>query len=181
MGELKAIDTDKIYRLFYPIVPIVVTAAHGGEVGGLAAISYIALSFKPPLIGASIHGESRTARLVRSSKEFALNWLDYDDRDQILKMGEAARRDVKDKLKAMGLATANAKAITAPVLRNAVAVVECKLSNVFTTGDHELFVGESVAAYAIEDFEEYWRFSKYRAPLYIGSGRGEKFARMSIP
>lgn len=178
---MRAVDTGKIYRLFYPVVPIVVTAAHGGEVGGLAAISYIALSFKPPLIGVSIHGESRTGRLVRASKEFALNWLDYEDRDQILKISEAAGKDVRDKLKAMGLETAKAKAIAAPVLRNAVAVVECKLNNVFTTGDHELFVGESVAAYAIEDFDEYWQFSKYRAPLYIGSGRGEKFARMSIP
>ncbi|KJU84237.1 flavin reductase domain-containing protein FMN-binding protein, partial [Candidatus Magnetobacterium bavaricum] len=33
-----------------------------------------------------------------------------------------------------------------PVLNNAMAYVECKMVSIFKAGDHELFVGEAVAA-----------------------------------
>ncbi len=178
---MKPIEAAKIYRLFYPVVPVVVTASHKGETGGLAAISYISLSFKPPLVGVSIHPKSRTHRLVRDSREFAMNWLDYMDREKILKMGETTGAEVKDKLKASGLTTAPARAIGAPVLGEAVAVVECRLKDTYPTGDHELFVGECLSAYAVDDFDEYWRFRKYSAALYVGSGRAEKFASMTLP
>lgn len=175
---LNPLEKAKLYRIFYPVVPIIVTAEHKGEIGGLTAISYISLSFDPPLVGVSISPENRTHFLTRESGYFAMNWLDVKHADKILFMGEKSSRVVKDKIEAAGLSVQRGKS-PAPVLKEAAAILECRVESIKRTGDHDLFVGECVYAYALDDFHEYWRFEKYSPPLYMGTGHAKRIVTLS--
>ena len=55
-----------------------------------------------------------------------------------------------------------------PVPDSASAALECRLTGKERFGDHILLVGRVVAAYASEDFEDYWQFKQYKPIMYTG-------------
>ncbi|MAH21789.1 MAG: hypothetical protein CMO12_03145, partial [Thaumarchaeota archaeon] len=76
---MKKVRRDLIHRIFYPVVPIIVTSQSGKRIGGMAAVSCMPISVNPPLVGISISPKNRTHGLVEASGCFALNWLDAQD------------------------------------------------------------------------------------------------------
>ncbi|MFQ5950692.1 MAG: flavin reductase family protein [Candidatus Geothermarchaeales archaeon] len=168
------VPLSRFHRLFYPIVATVVTSRQEEDVGGMAAVSYVPLSFDPPLVGVSIQPGHRTHRLVSASGYFAINWVDRAHADKIEAMGSPTERRVKDKIKACDFTHHPGQEAPVPVVDQAVAALECRVRERHRTGDHDLFVGEVLAAYTISDFEEYWRFEGYSPALYAGSTESEK-------
>ncbi|MCK4482725.1 flavin reductase family protein, partial [Candidatus Bathyarchaeota archaeon] len=61
--------------------------------------------------------------------------------------GRVSGRDY-DKFKEVGLTPLPAKNVKPPIIKKCVAHLECNLHSQFTTGDHTVFVGEIVEAYA---------------------------------
>ena len=158
-----------IHRLFYPTVPVMVTSESKGMVGGMPANSCIPLSFDPPLVGISVAPRHHTHSLIKESKVFALNWVDRKHSSKVEELGKGSGRAATDKLADSGFTTTNGKAVPVPVLREAVAVVECRVRERYVTGDHNLLVAESLIAYASEDFADYWKFNTYWPILYAGT------------
>ncbi|MFQ5997822.1 MAG: flavin reductase family protein [Candidatus Bathyarchaeia archaeon] len=168
--SLKTVGLENFYRLFYPVVPIVVTASNGSINGGMAAISYLPLSFRPPRVGVSLSPGHSTYDLVKDSREFALNWVDSALDEKVDFMGKVSGKTVSEKLSRSGFNLTEAKMIKAPVLNDAKAILECSLADIHQFGDHDLFVGDVLIAYATEDFDDYWKFFSYSPILYVGSG-----------
>ncbi len=165
---LKRIGLDDVERLFYPVVPVVVTAEYGGRIGGMFAAWWSQVSFKPLLVGVAIAPERYTYKLVKSSGVFALNFLDFSRVDSAPFIGDVSARFLPDKLEKAGLKVFKGKALGAPIIEDAAAAVEVKLVKVVELGDHDWFVGEVVAAYAIEDFDGVWRLERYKPLFYLG-------------
>jgi len=181
----KSVDPAKVHRLFYPQVPVVITAEFEGRVGGMPAIWCMPLSFNPPLVGAAIAPEHETYRIITGAQAFGINWLDFTYAKQIGELGEISAKEHENKLSAVGLTTIKGRKTSQPLIQEASAVLECELRERHRTGTHELLVGQVVTALADENFDEYWDFSKYNPLLYAGtvnekgkswlfkSGRGE--------
>lgn len=169
-----SVPLSRFHRIFYPTVTTVVTSQLEEEIGGMAAVSHMPISFDPPLVGVSIQPGHRTHRLVSTSGYFAVNWVDRVHGDKIGAMGSRTERGTKDKITACGFTHHPGRETPVPVLDQAVATVECSVQERHRTGDHDLFVGEVVAAYAIPDFQEYWLFEGYSPALYAGSTESEE-------
>lgn len=167
---MKKISNLRGLRLFYPTVPVVVTAKSGDKVNAMPAVWSTPLSFTPPLVAVSIAPERYTYRLIVESGYFALNWLDFRYVDAVVYLGEVSGRYKEDKVAAAGLTIVEGTKV--PVLSEAVGVVECRLKDRFEVGDHDLFVGECLAAYASEDFEDTWRLERYSPMFSLGSIQG---------
>jgi len=73
------VGLEVLERLLYPVVPVLVTAEHGGRVGGMLAAWWMQASFNPPLLAVAIAPERYTYKLVRESGVFAFNLLDFRD------------------------------------------------------------------------------------------------------
>ncbi|MDW8083807.1 MAG: flavin reductase family protein [Candidatus Caldarchaeum sp.] len=168
---MKRVPADRFHRLFYPQVAAVVTAAAGDEVGGLLASSVMPTSFDPPKVAVSLGKNHKTTRLVEASKTFAVNWLSYENLTNMEKLALPTPAGVKDKLSSVGLEYRRDGKTGAPILLDAVAFLECSVEWGRDVGDHFLYVGEVFEAMAVEDFEDYWRFERYKPVLYVGSAR----------
>ena len=167
--KLKEVSPANAYRLFYPSNTALLSVSFQGKDDVIPVISFCSLSFDPPLFGVAINRKHFSHGLVKKSGCFALNLLDASKAKAIAAAGDVSSRVVKNKLSAVGLALQRARQIDGKAVKDAVAVVECKVIKVIQTGDYDFFVGRCEAAYAAEDFDEYWRFEKYSPSLYIGS------------
>ena len=169
-----------VHRLFYPVTPVIITAESEGIIGGMPANSCMPLSFNPQLIGLSVNPEHRTHTLISESNYFCVNWINRKHSPKMELLASRSGEDVKDKLSAAGFSVTIGRTTPLPVLKEAVAVVECKVKERHVIGDHDLFVAEGLDAYASPDFGKYWRFKNYWPILYTGSTKEEKFKMLSL-
>ena len=107
------------------------------------------LSMTPPLVGILVAPRRYSHELISSAREFVVNIPTVEILDKAIKCGRISGRR-HDKFSEIGLTAKPAKIVKTPVIEECVAHLECKLMNQLTTGDHTLFIGEVVAAYANE-------------------------------
>jgi flavin reductase (DIM6/NTAB) family NADH-FMN oxidoreductase RutF len=166
---LQPVRSDLVHRLFYPVVPAVVTAIHDRRVGGLLAIPST-LSFKPPMVGVTIMPTSNTYRLIQASRMFGVCLIPYSHVDKLARLAEKAP-GVEDKLTWAGFEYELGGTVPVPIIRQSYAWLECTVETAYEIGDHTLYVGLVKAAYAHEDFDEYWQLIHYEPVFYVGKTR----------
>lgn len=164
----KVVDPAKIHRLFYPQVPIVITAQFEHQVGGMPAIWCMPLSFNPALVGVAVAPEHETHKIITHTHAFAMNWLDFSYAKQVGELGEISAKVVRNKIMEVGFSVVKGTMTGQPLIKEASAVLECQLIEKHQTGTHDLLVGKVILASA-ENFDDYWDFSKYNPLLYAGT------------
>ena len=170
----KDVDPSKIHRLFYPQVPVVITAEFEGRVGGMSAIWCMPLSFNPPLVGVAIAPEHESYRIITGAGAFGVNWLTFSYAKQVGELGEISAKDYRNKLSAVGFKTVSGPKTSQPLIQEASAAIECSIRKKYQTGTHELLVGEVLTASVNGNFDDYWDFSKYNPLLYAGTVDGKE-------
>lgn len=168
----KDVDLQKMHRLFYPQVPVVVTVGLENHVGGMPAIWCMPLSFSPPLVGLGIAPEHETYKMILGARAFGVNWLSLSYAAKVCELGEISGGAYENKLSEVGFTTIKGKRTSQPLLREASAILECELRERHRTGTHELMIGEVVRAAANNWFENYWDFARYDPLLYAGTTSG---------
>jgi flavin reductase (DIM6/NTAB) family NADH-FMN oxidoreductase RutF len=116
----------------------IVTVAGAGELHGMTASSFASVSLAPPLVLVCLDKSSRTLTLVAETGTFAVNVLRADQQ-------EASRAFARPGLKPFASLPHRMGANGAPVLDEAIAVLECTTYRVFEAGDHEVVLGEVTA------------------------------------
>jgi flavin reductase (DIM6/NTAB) family NADH-FMN oxidoreductase RutF len=119
----------------------------------------------------------RTNRIVRSSEQLSINWLNFESeksRKAILDLAkpfQSGGREKYDKLKEHNIPYQIIRRV--PVIKYVCAFALCKIQRRIATGDHDLFIARVIHARAIHDFtaDGYWRFEEYEPILYVGSIR----------
>lgn len=162
------VDPSLIHRLFYPQVPLVMAAQHGGRVSAMPVVSYLSVSDKPPMVGVGCIPKGFTCKLALKASAFSLSVLDRSRADALSKLATLSGAKVKDKLSEVGLAHTTGKKAKAPVLEDALGTIECSLKSSLRLGDHLLLVGRVEAAYAADAFTDFWDFDRYTPMLYTG-------------
>lgn len=119
----------------------IVTVAAGDELHGMTASSFASVSLVPPLVLVCLDKTSRTLTLVSEVRSFAVNVLRADQQDVSVAF---SRRGVKPFESVAHGRGSNG----APVLDDAIAVLECGTYRVFEAGDHEVVLGEVTAVSA---------------------------------
>lgn len=96
------------------------------------------VSFEPPLVAVSIYKERYSKELAEGLKVFAVNILGQDQRNLALRFTKPAKVG-EDKFAGLNIET---KATGAPILKDALAYLDCEVVETVTLGDHVLFVGQ---------------------------------------
>lgn len=167
------------YRLFYPQVPAIVCAKYRNEIAAMPANSCISLSNSPALVGVAVRSESKTARLLSSSKNFSLSWLTYSKKaEKYVDQLSSKSPPEPNKLTALGIPYKTVEGV--PVITEAIAFLICHKYSVKRYGDHTLFVGRVKSAKSSRDFskDNYWRFKEYKPMLYLGSNKKDPFTTL---
>ena len=132
------------YHLGYPKMLVLVTSKDKEKDNIITLAWHTPLSHKPPLYGISITPNRFSHNLIRRSKEFAINFIDNSIRGEALYCGTHTGKII-NKFEETGLHRKRAKVIKAPLIREAVAWIECKLVDEKKIGDHTLFIGKVVS------------------------------------
>ncbi len=165
-----------------------VTSAWHGKSNVMPAAFVTPLSFDPPLVGVAISPSRHSYDMIRYSEQFALNIPSRRLLHHVQYLGSVSGADV-DKFELTKLPTFKALRVEAPLIEGCVGWVECGVQDTLRVGDHELFVGQVLAAQAAsEAFEGTWLLEDEESkPLhYVGvnfySLLGPRFeARMPRP
>jgi flavin reductase (DIM6/NTAB) family NADH-FMN oxidoreductase RutF len=160
-----AVPQELVYRLFYPQIPLIISAKFRGIIAAMPAVSCMSVSNAPPVIAVSVGRSLRTDLVMKKAKNFALSWVDFRYREIVKLLSMPGKKT--NKLKEVGVPYMNL--LGTPVPRAAIAYAICEKKKVIEVGDHDLFMGRVIGSMASLDFDEYWKFSEYRPILYRGS------------
>ena len=138
----------------------VVAARHGPLLAGMTANAIASISIDPPLMMASIARKAETHDAIVGSHAFAVSVLSREQRS----LADCfAQPTTADKLKRFCDAAWHEAETGSPILEGALAYFDCRLTARHDGGDHEIFIGEIVAAGYREDAEPLlWYASGYR-------------------
>ncbi|MGQ9674755.1 MAG: flavin reductase family protein [Chloroflexota bacterium] len=151
------IPLSNAHRLINVGCIVLITATAKGRTNVMPAAWVSPVSQRPPLVAVSIAVTSFTHDLIARSNEFVLNVPGAELVKQVMTMGTVSGRDA-DKLKQSGLHLAPPKVVSAPLIAECLGHLECAVANRITVGDHSLFIGEVLAAWAEKDaFDQFWR------------------------
>lgn len=137
--SLEAAEFRRVLGHFATGVTVVTSTGPDGAVSGLTASAVASVSLDPPLVLVCIDRAANTHDPIEASGVFAINVLDEG--------GEAlARRfaTYPGPEKFEGIAY-RAEVTGAPVLDDALAWVDCEITDVYEGGDHTIYVGMVVA------------------------------------
>jgi len=104
-------------------------------------------SHEPAMVAISISPNRHSHRLIEETGEFVINIPTLDIVKETLACGRTSGKN-HDKFIETGLTLIPARKVGAPIVRECIAHIECKVRNQFKTGDHTIFVGEIVEATA---------------------------------
>ena len=125
-----------------PAGVVVITARVGDEFRGLTASSLVSISLDPPLVLVGLERESATRAAVLETKAFNASLLTRSQEflaDRFA--GRAPALDLEWRTLPHRLGTNGI-----PLLDGCAAWLECRLVQVHQAGDHDICVGEGLAA-----------------------------------
>jgi flavin reductase (DIM6/NTAB) family NADH-FMN oxidoreductase RutF len=126
--------------------PTALVGARKNDVHDLATVSwFIQESVNPPQILVNLAPNRFIYEIINETKEFMLTVLPKGSEHIADLCGNTSGKQT-DKVKALGLKISQASKISVPKIENTLANIECKVSDIFLSGDHVIIVGEVVAA-----------------------------------
>jgi flavin reductase len=137
----------------------VITVDQDGEVHGMTANAFTAVSLDPVLVLVCVDHRARTHSQLHARKRFGVNVLRGDQ--QAISEYYARSAETHQHPEASG-ARFDRTAQGTPVLQGALAYLECRLHSTQPAGDHTIFIAE-VEEVVVRDGEPLLYFrSQYR-------------------
>lgn len=124
-------------------VTVVTAYDDNGQVTGLTASAFSALSMDPPLVLVCPNYASDSYPVLKSARSFAINILAAEQTGPCF----AFAKKGAEKAEAISQVTVEKSELGNPVLPGAVAVIECSLWQEYEGGDHAILVGKVEAAH----------------------------------
>ena len=170
-------NVSSAYRLLHPMHTVLVSCVGKTGKPNIITLAWaMPTSISPPLVAVSIGPRRNSHKLIEETKEFVVNIPTIEILKETLFCGRVSGKD-RDKFKEAGLTPLPARKVKPPAIKECVAHLECKLHAQFTTGDHTVFVGEVVEAYANKDALAGDKYNLEKAKMIFHLG-GDEFATL---
>lgn len=140
MKETKADIRDVMSRFATGVTVVAASDPQSGTPHGMTANAVCSVSLDPPLILVCASRQGQTHDVIRRARHFSVSVLAEKQRQVSTIFSQAARADKFSQVAySMGRTGA-------PILRDALAHLECDLWAGYPGGDHTIFVGRVVSA-----------------------------------
>jgi flavin reductase (DIM6/NTAB) family NADH-FMN oxidoreductase RutF len=147
--------------------PVTLLSVSDGEVENVATMAWVsAVSSNPPLLMVAVSPKRYSHNLVLRAREFAVIVLSSEQKHLATLAGTISGSNTnKWEMPEFSSLKKEPSRIKAPLLKNCLANMECKLVNSVTAGDHTLFIGEVLEMDSEETIDPLILFNrKYLAP-----------------
>jgi flavin reductase (DIM6/NTAB) family NADH-FMN oxidoreductase RutF len=175
--EKLEVDLSRAYRLLHPRNVVMVTCVDKKGEANIVTLAWsMPTSFDPPLIAISVSPRRYSHKLIEETKEFVVNVPTIEIARETLFCGRVSGRK-HNKFEEAPLTALPAKKVQAPLIKECVAHLECKLVQKITTGDHTIFVGKVLTAHVNKGiFDDKFDISKVNPIYHLG---GDDFATLA--
>jgi flavin reductase (DIM6/NTAB) family NADH-FMN oxidoreductase RutF len=175
--EKVSVNLSSALRLVHPMNTVLVTCVGKTGKPNIITLAWaMPTSINPPLVAVSIAPKRHSHQLISESKEFIVNIPAMDILNATFFCGRTSGKE-HDKFREAHLTPIPGKKVKAPIIEECVAHLECKLHSQFSTGDHTIFVGETIEAYADEEaFAETYKLKTAKMIFHLG---GNEFATLN--
>ena len=157
------------YRLLHPRLVVLVSCVDKAGKTNIITLAWsMPVSISPPIVAMSIAPKRYSHQLIEETKEFVVNIPTMDIVRETLFCGRRSGRTY-DKFKETKLTPLPAKIVKPPIIKECVAHLECRLDQQITAGDHTLFTGRVLTAYANKGvFDEKFDVKKVNTIYHMG-------------
>jgi len=152
------------HELFYPRQAVLVTASSNEKTNVTAVEWATPVGETPPMVAFSLSTTSLTLDLICTSMEFVVAIPTEKIREAVVLCGSTSGKFI-DKFAEGKLTQVRAKKVSAPLVLEAAANMECKVLSCINAGDHVIVVGEIVEIHPLKGSE----------PLLFSSGGKKLF------
>jgi flavin reductase (DIM6/NTAB) family NADH-FMN oxidoreductase RutF len=177
VSEKVNVELANAYRLLHPMHTVLIsTVGNAGKPNIMPAAWAMPTSINPPMVAISVSPQRHTHQLIEESKEFAINIPTVKIINQVSACGSTSGKEY-DKFTENKLTPYPARGIKAPIVLECIAHIECKLRDKLITGDHTIFIGEIIEAYA--DKNKFAKAKNLRTTALLYHLGGNKFATLN--
>jgi flavin reductase (DIM6/NTAB) family NADH-FMN oxidoreductase RutF len=159
-------------RLLNPRSAVLVTCVDlDGKPNAISVAWHTPISHDPPLVGISIGLTRYSHELITATGEYVINVVGLEMQPAVKFCGEHSGRDC-DKIPLAGLELCPAKKIKTPLLKEALATLECQVEQQMLAGDHTFFIGRVVYAEAQTKYiDDNWEPGTHDVLLFLRLNR----------
>jgi len=171
MGDVfNSVSLKYAYRLLHPKLTALIACYDEYNVPNAMTAAWIMpVSVNPPLIVVSISPKRYTYELILKAKIFSVNIPSLNMLKKVHLCGTISGREIKNKLKRIGLTTINGRKLNVPIIEECIAFLECKLWENIVAGDHNLIIGKIIDAYVRDNiFDVRYDISKISLIYHCG-------------
>jgi flavin reductase (DIM6/NTAB) family NADH-FMN oxidoreductase RutF len=147
---MRSVEVAGVWRLVRPEIVVWAVAEHDGRRSICPLGWTMRTSASPPMMAISVAPSRYTHGLIGGAGAFVLAYPGRELAQATLECGTHSGRDT-DKFARVGVTTSPARHVPAPLIQECVVNLECRLVERFVTGDHTIFVGEVLAAWAHDE------------------------------
>ncbi|QYK51739.1 MAG: flavin reductase [Anaerolineales bacterium] len=120
----------------------VVSASHQGSQHGMTVNSFTSLSLEPPLVSISLEKSTRTHQLVLQAGRFGVSIL-AASQQELSDRFAGRESEQSDRFEGVNVFTLETGS---PLLQEAIAYFDCRVSVTHDAGTHTIFISEVLAA-----------------------------------
>ena len=166
----------EIRQLLEPGPVVLVSSAWKGKSNIMTMGWHAVIEFMPSLLGCVIAESNVSFQMIRKSRECVINVPTADLVDQVVGIGNCSG-DAVDKFSRFGLTPLRATKVSAPLIRECYANLECRVSDARLVKKYNFFILEVVKAH-VAATPKYPRTLHYRGKgIFLTSGKPVNKAR----
>ncbi|MEG2677054.1 MAG: flavin reductase family protein, partial [Oscillospiraceae bacterium] len=118
------------------------------------------VSNSPARLAVSINSHSCSGENIKKNKEFALCMVREGMKEKALECGKLSGKTI-NKSDKLGIKLIDAKAIGPRVIADSSMILECRLVNICSVGDHDIFIADIAESYITSDQKHLFAFEGY--------------------
>jgi len=143
---MRDLSLSKVYALLEPGPVVLLTTARRGRPNVMTLSWHMMVDFEPPLVACVVSSANYSFAALRSTGECVIAIPAVKLAPKVVAAGNCSGSDV-DKFAAFGLTPLPAQRVTAPLVAECFANLECKVADTRFVRRYNLFILEVVAAW----------------------------------
>jgi len=138
---MKELPLAKVYQLLEPGPVVLLTTARKDRANVMTMSWHMMVEFEPPLVACVVSNANFSFAALRTTRECVIAIPSVKMAEKVVAVGNCSGRDV-DKFAAFGLTTLPGEHVTAPLIAECFANLECKVADTRLVNTYNLFVLE---------------------------------------
>ncbi len=143
---MKDLPLSKVYELLEPGPVVLLTTARKGRANVMTMSWHMMVEFEPPLVACVVSNANYSFAALRATKECVIAVPAVGLARKVVDVGNCSGRDV-EKFERYGLTPAPAERVTAPLVAECFANLECKVADAGLVNKYNLFILEVLKAW----------------------------------